>query len=177
MDDILQNAAVVLDGLDRANVVIVACHQYLVVSKLVVSEMKRQAKNRRGMSLAPEFGNDDVANVTTDSEKKVVERVPDRHTPEDSFAFEGKQECRWNVIRRKIHAARSFFEYFEIATEGHSLFVIVKEIRDFWCGRTMCPQEFAFFIPSRPAKDQRLGHGNPKRILAGLGETLTYGST
>src|SRR5262245_18539209 len=120
--------------------------------------MKRQVKDRRGVPLAPEFGNDDVSNVTANSEEKVVEQVPDGHTPDDSFAFEGKQECRWNVIRRKIHAALSFFEYFEIATEEHSLFVIVEEIRDFWRGRTMCPQEFAFFIRSRPAKDQCLGH-------------------
>ena len=111
------------------------------------------------MSLSPEFGNDDVPDVTAYPLEKVVEHVTYRHAPDDSFTVESKQECRWNMIRRKIHASLPLFEYFEIATKKHSLFVVVKEVRHFWCGRTVCPYELAFFVLSRPAKHKHLWHG------------------
>ena len=36
----------------------------MVEAKLVVGELQSQSKDRRGVSLSPEFGNDDVPNVT-----------------------------------------------------------------------------------------------------------------
>jgi len=43
------------------------------VAELVVDELERQAKDRCGVTLTPEFGDDDVANVAADSEENVVE--------------------------------------------------------------------------------------------------------
>src|SRR4029077_10006460 len=108
------------------------------------------------VSLASELGDDDVANVTADAEKLLVESVPDRHTPDDAFALERKQECRWNKIRRDIHAAFPFLEHLKIASEGHSFLVIVEEIRGLRRGRAVRPQELALFVLSRPAKHHHL---------------------
>src|SRR5712692_7383186 len=42
--------------------------------------------------------------------------------------------------------------------EGHALFVVVKKIRDFWCGRTVRPHELPFFVDSRPPKHELWVH-------------------
>ncbi len=58
--------------------------------------------------------------------------MPDRHTSDDSFVLEGKQEGRWHVARREVDAALPLFEYFEVAIEGHAVFVVMQEVRDLW---------------------------------------------
>jgi hypothetical protein len=131
----------------------------MVETEPVVRELHGQSKDRRRVSLSPEFGNDDVPYVTAYPLEKVVEPVTYRYTPDDAFTVESKQECGWNVIRRKIHASLPLFEDFEIATERHALFVIVKEVRHFGCGSTVCPHELVFFVLSRPTKHQHLWHG------------------
>lgn len=62
-----------------------------------------------------------ASNVTAYTLEPLVEYVTYRHPPDDSFAGEGEQECRWNVIRRKIHALLPLFKYLQIPTERHSL--------------------------------------------------------
>src|SRR5262249_45628037 len=151
-----QNASVVLDRLDRTNVVVITGHQHTVEAEPVVGELQGQPKHRRRVSLSSEFGNHDIADVTAYAVEKVVEHMTNRHAPDDSFAVKGKEECGWNVIRRKIHAPLPLFEDFEVATEGHPLFVIVKEIRYIRCRRMVCPHELVCFLDPWQAKHQRL---------------------
>jgi len=47
-----------------ASSIIITSHQHVVEAKPVVGELKGQAKDCRGVSLSPEFWNDDVPDVT-----------------------------------------------------------------------------------------------------------------
>lgn len=69
-DDVLQNATIALNGLDRANVVVVTSHQHMVEPEPVMGELQSEAKDRRRVSLSPEFWNDDVPDVTAHALRK-----------------------------------------------------------------------------------------------------------
>src|SRR4051812_15766452 len=156
IDDLLQHTAVILDSLNRANVVVITRQQHALEGESVVGKLQRQPKDRGRVSLSPEFWNDDVPDMTADALEHVGEHVTYRHTPDDSFTVEGKQECRWDVIQRKVHAPLPLFEYFEIVTESHAFFVIVKEVRHLGCRRMVRPQELVFLLDAWPAKHQHL---------------------
>lgn len=63
--DVLKDATVLLDRSDRADVVVVARHQYAADTKSVAGNRERQTKDRRGIALPPELRNHDVADVAT----------------------------------------------------------------------------------------------------------------
>src|SRR4030095_3988665 len=110
---------------DGATVVVSTRHRPLMEPKPVIGELKRQAKDRRGVTLPPEFGNDDIPDVTACAQQSVVEHVPYRRAPDNSFAVESKQERGGNVIRRKIHTSLPLVEDLQIHTEGHALLALV----------------------------------------------------
>jgi hypothetical protein len=45
------------------------------------------------VTLPAEFGNNDIPDVTAHAQQKVVEQVPERRAPDNSFAVESKQQC------------------------------------------------------------------------------------
>ena len=73
------------------------------------------------------------------------------------------------MIRWKIHTSLPLVEYFEITTEAHSLFVVVKEIRNFRCGRMVRAHDLVFFVVSRPAKHEHMWNDDAGRLAHDVG--------
>jgi hypothetical protein len=53
------------------------------------------------------------------------------------------------MVRRKIYTPLLLREHLKIAAEGHTFFVIMKEVRDFWRGGPVRAQKLLLLILSR----------------------------
>src|SRR5947208_5374372 len=127
-DDALEDAAVLLDGFDGSDVVIVTRHEDALQAKLLACSLERLPEDRGGIALPPVLRDHDVANVPTKTLEIWIERVTDRDTTDDSGSGECKQECGRHVVRREILASLLFRQHIQIPPERHPLFIVVKKV-------------------------------------------------
>jgi len=91
-DDALEGAAILLDGFDRSDVVIVAGHEDALEAELLVRNLELLAEHRGGKALPPVLRNHHVANVPAHTLEILVERMTDRNAADDAGSGERKQE-------------------------------------------------------------------------------------
>ena len=73
-DDVLEDPAVLFDGSDRSEIVVVAGHHDATsVTTLFPRDLQRQAKNRSGMALPSKLGHHDIADVAAYALERLVE--------------------------------------------------------------------------------------------------------
>src|SRR5262245_37439438 len=130
IDHIPKDAAVLFDRPDRADVVVVARHENATKATLVTSDLQCLTKNLGGIAPSPKFRNHDIADVSTDTIKKVIQRVPNRSAPDNVGTDERKQKRCRDMVRREVDALLLFGEHLEIPTKGHPVLIVVKEGRD-----------------------------------------------
>jgi hypothetical protein len=68
--------------------------------------------------------------------------------PDYSRSDKREKKGRGNVVRWKIHTLLLLREDLKIAAEAHPLFVVMKEIRDFWRGGPMRTHKPLFLVLS-----------------------------
>ena len=157
-DDILQHAAVLLDRSDRPDVIVVARHQHPVNAECFVRNLKGQTKHSGRVALSSELRDHGIADMPADAQEELIQFMADGHPPHDSRSRKRKQECRRNVIRRKILTSRVLCQHLKIACERHALLVIVQEIRDVRRRGSVSAQEFLFLVFPRQSEHQRVSH-------------------
>src|SRR2546429_2823760 len=92
-DDALEDAAILLDGLDGSDVVIVTRNEDAPQAKLLAGNLERLPEDRGRIALAPMRRDHDVANVPTKTLEIGGESVTDRYATDNAGPGECKQEC------------------------------------------------------------------------------------
>src|SRR5688572_5300671 len=102
--DVFEDSAMLLDDLDRADVLVPTRHQNASDAKLPPGDIERQAKHDGGIAALPELRHDDVADVPTFTSEKLIQAMPDRDSADNPRPGKGKQKRGWHVVGRQVDA-------------------------------------------------------------------------